>query len=339
MDKLISIIIPVYNVKEYLSKCVKSVINQTYTNCEIFLIDDGSTDGSGELCDKLAKQDERIIVLHKKNGGLSDARNVALDMMCGEYVVCVDSDDYVTEDYIEYLYGLVSVNNADIAVCQFKKIYNTQDRLDDYKEKIEVLDKASAIENYLYQRKFTASAHCKIYKSELFAEIRYPVGYYYEDMAIICKLLDRSSKIIVSNLQKYYYVQRNGSIMAENFNLKKMQRIEISQNIRNFIIEKYPEFVRAADARCLLAAAQTFREIPFAKENNTYLMPCWKQICLYRRKVFLDRKAKKYIRLMAFSSLFGKRFLSTLGNLYYDSSDNIIHTLASKIVPTFNAEK
>lgn len=323
MDKLVSIIIPVYNVKEYLAKCVKSVTNQTYTNCEIFLIDDGSTDGSGELCDELAKEDKRIFVLHKKNGGLSDARNAALDIMSGEYVVCVDSDDYVTEDYIEYLYSLISVNNADIAVCQLKKIYDTQDKLDNYQEKIDVLDKASAIESYLYQRKFTASAHCKIYKRELFTEIRYPIGYYYEDMAVICKLLDRSSKIIVSNLQKYYYIQRDSSIMGENFNPKKMQRIEISQDIRKFILEKYPEFVRAADARCLLAAAQTFREIPFTKENDTYLMQCWKQICLYRRNVIFDRKAKKYIRIIAFSSLFGKRVMSVLGDLYRCNIRNI----------------
>ena len=112
-EKLITVIVPVYNVESYLKHCMETIINQTYINLEIILIDDGSTDSSGFLCDEIASSDERIVVLHKKNGGLSDARNVAIDLAKGEYITFVDSDDYLPLDSIEYLYNLMKKYNAD----------------------------------------------------------------------------------------------------------------------------------------------------------------------------------------------------------------------------------
>lgn len=122
---LISVIVPCYNVEEYLPKCVESILNQTYRNLEIFLVNDGSLDRSGEICDEYVVKDTRIKVIHKENGGLSDARNVALDIMTGEYVTFVDSDDYVAEDYVEYLYKLIEENGVKLSVSwhqEFKMV-------------------------------------------------------------------------------------------------------------------------------------------------------------------------------------------------------------------------
>lgn len=315
-NPVISVIVPVYNVEKYIKKCVKSIIDQTYKNLEILLVDDGSMDHSGLICDEFAEIDERIRVIHKKNGGLADARNAALDVFTGEYVTCIDSDDYVSNDYIEYLYSLMISNDADVSMCQLKKIFTEADRLDMVDEKTQKMDSATAIENYLYQRCFTASAHCKLYKRAIFDHLRYPVGYYYEDMAIICMILDRSSKIVVSNQQKYYYIQRNDSIMGESFNPKKMHRIEIAEDIHGFITSKYPQLTRAAEARCFLAAVQTLREVPFKDQYESYVNRIWDVIIRYRHGVMIDIRAKQSLRIIALCSYLGIKALKELGRIY-----------------------
>lgn len=313
---LISVIIPVYNVEKYLEKCVNSVLEQSYKELEIWLINDGSTDKSGVLCDLLGEKDSRIRVIHKENGGLSEARNVALDKMTGKYVTFVDSDDYITKDYIEFLYNLINEKNACISLCGFKKIYSYDQELDMLEKRVEVLEKKEAIKEYLYQRKFTASAYCKLYKADLFSEIRYPLGFYYEDMAIICNLLDLAKRIVICNEQKYYYVQRNNSIMREQFNLKKMHRVEIAENIKNFICNNYPELIKAANARCFLATIQTFREIPFEQNYSREIDYLWSMIVTYRRGVIQDKNAKIVLKIIAICTLFGKRGMKILGKMY-----------------------
>ena len=317
MEKpLISIIVPVYNVEKYIEKCVTSIINQTYKELEIIMVDDGATDHSGEMCDAFAGKDSRIQVIHKKNGGMADARNAALDMFRGEYVTCIDSDDYIEPDYIEYLYRLLLTHDVDVSMCQMKKIYSDSDRLDSVYEDISIMDGVQAMENYLYQRRFTASAYCKLYKRSIFDGLRYPVGYYYEDMAIICRILERATKVAVSNQQKYYYIQRNDSIMGESFNPKKMHRIEIAEDLRCFVEQKYPQLICAAEARCFLAAVQTYREVPLNKAYTEYIDAIWEKIIAYRKKVLADRKAKTSLRIIALCSYAGKRALKCLGQLY-----------------------
>lgn len=313
---LISVIIPVYNVENYLEKCIESVINQTYENLDIILIDDGSKDNSGVICDDYKNKDSRIRVIHKENGGLSDARNVALDVTKGSYITFIDSDDYVTNDYVEYLYNLIKKTGSDISMCCFQKIYTENEVLVNKTELIEVLKKREAIESYLYQRKFTASAHCKMYKKELFMTIRYPKGYYYEDMAVICNVLDLCEYIAISNQKKYFYIQRNDSIMGERFNNKKMHRIEIAEEIRRFINNNYSDLYSAACARCFLAAVQTIREIPFSTDNVEYYNYAWKVMKSYRIGIIFDSKSKTSHKIIALFSFLGKRVLNIMGNIY-----------------------
>ena len=124
---LITVVIPVYNVERYLRKCIDTVCNQTYRNTQIILVDDGSNDGCGIICDEAARKDKRIVVIHKSNGGLSDARNRGIDIARGKYITFIDSDDYISEDYLEYLYGILKKNNAQISICGHIKTKNEQD--------------------------------------------------------------------------------------------------------------------------------------------------------------------------------------------------------------------
>ncbi len=322
-NPLVTIIIPVYNVEDYLEKCVESVLNQTYKNIEIILVDDGATDSSGMVCEELKNRDNRIKVIHKANGGLADARNAAIDVMTGEYVTCIDSDDWVSEDYISYLLNLLLDNDCDISMVQLKKIYKDTDELDQIEEKVEIIGRVEAIECYLYQKKFTASAHCKMYKSSVLQGIRYPKGMYYEDMAVICQLLDMSDKVTVSNQQKYYYFQRETSIMGESFNESKMHRIKIAEEIYVFIAEKYPDLTDAAKFRIFLAAVQTYREIPYRDEYADYIDVAWTNIKKYRGSVIRNKKAKVSSRFIAISSVLGKRIFNWLGDLYTKVCKNI----------------
>lgn len=315
-DSLITVIVPVYNVEQYLKRCVDSILIQTYHNLEIILVDDGSRDSCGSICDEYAQRDKRVVVIHKENGGLSDARNAAIDIAKGEYITFVDSDDYIAEDYVEYLYIMLYRNAADIAACELKKVYSDVDKLDECQENIEVLSGCAALESLLYQRKVTPCAYCKLYKREVFGELRYPKGIYYEDLATIYKLLHRCGKYVIGRKQKYFYYQRQNSIMNEKFNVKKMHRIQVANMMKETIDVWYPELSAATSARCFLAGIQVFREIPKNEKYKKYIGETWQQIKRYRFATLRNSRVKISTRVMALSTYLGKGVLGMLGQAY-----------------------
>lgn len=315
-EPLISVIIPVYNVEEYIERCITSILTQTYKNLEIILVNVGSTDRSGEICEAFAKTDSRIVVMHEKKCGPGGARNIGIQKATGDYFVCVDSDDYVKEDYVAYLYELLIENEADISTCSFKKIYHAEETLDEVSEKITIYHAEEALEQLIYQKNVQPCVYCKLYKRELFEEISFPEMMQYEDLAIIYKLLEKADKIAASNQQKYYYIQRRNSIMNEKFNKRKMQRIRVANDLKLYVDEKYPALTAATSVRCFLAGVQVFREVPKKKEYQEYLGEAWEQVRKYRRFVLKDRKAKFSIRLIAFSTYAGKTVLSMLSKCY-----------------------
>lgn len=315
-DSLITVIVPVYNVERYLKRCVDSILVQTYHNLEIILVDDGSRDSCRSICDEYAQRDKRVVVIHKENGGLSEARNAAIDIAKGKYITFVDSDDYIADDYVEYLYMLMQRNAADIAACGLKKVYSDTDKLDECQENIEVLSGCTALESLLYQRKVTPCAVCKLYRKEIFTEVRYPKETYYEDLATIYKLLQRCGKYVIGRQQKYFYYQRQNSIMNEKFNAKKMQRIQVANMMKETVDKWYPELSAATSARCFLAGIQVFREIPKNGKNKKYIEETWNQIEKYRWSALKNKKAKISIRIMALSTYLGKNALEVLGRGY-----------------------
>ena len=221
---LISIIVPVYKVEPYLHKCVDSILSQTYTHLEIFLVDDGSPDNCGKICDDFAQKDNRIKVIHKKNGGLSDARNVVIDMAKGEYITFVDSDDFVTSDYVETLYHLVEKYQCKVGVAWLRSFHEgceADTTQPPYVEK--VFDRMEGIEKMFYQELFDTAAWCKIYHRSLFETgIRYPFGLIYEDLPTTYLLFLQADKIAFCNRVIYNYLLRANSIEGQPFKTNKL---------------------------------------------------------------------------------------------------------------------
>lgn len=237
--ELISVIIPVYNVKKYLKKCLESVVSQTYSNLEIILVDDGSTDGSEKICDEYAIQYNNVSVIHKKNGGLSSARNAGINVAKGKYIGFIDSDDFVDKRMYEILYKNLIKEQADISICNIYKFrdYNEVDNTIE-KEKIETFEGID-IQKSLQNNYFVmVVAWNKLYKKELFKKTRYPNGKIIEDAAIIHYLLDDSKKIVVSNLELYYYYQRDDSIM-HNSNEKLLDELDALYDRIKFYEKKH----------------------------------------------------------------------------------------------------
>lgn len=214
-NPVISIIVPVYKVEKYLAKCVESILAQTFADFELILVDDGSPDSCGKLCDEYALKDSRIKVIHKENGGLSDARNAGIQVAKGEYLGFVDSDDYIAPDMYELLYRLILENNAQIAVCDAAVVEEDAEASYTDSEKIYVLEHEDALREMISKRLFAVNAWNKLYKKELFSNTFYPKGMLYEDLATMYKLIDNTERIVYIPAKKYAYVQRQGSIMNQ----------------------------------------------------------------------------------------------------------------------------
>lgn len=235
----ISIIVPVYQVEKYLEKCVNSILGQTFTDFELILVDDGSTDRGPEMCDQYAKQDGRVKVIHKKNGGLSDARNAGIDVAQGEYLGFVDSDDYIAPDMYELLYRDITKENADLAISGIYDVYEGHEPKQ-IKHVYQVVNRQSAMKAILEAKIVSVHAVNKLYKRELFSECRYKVGIITEDAEIIFRLLELCNKIVINSKQCYWYVHRNGSISSKQFSKKDLQTIQVWKQNENILKDKYP---------------------------------------------------------------------------------------------------
>ncbi|WP_391116738.1 glycosyltransferase family 2 protein [Psychrobacillus sp. L3] len=221
MSEIITVIVPIYKVEAYLHRCVDSILNQTYKNLEILLIDDGSPDKCGEICDEYAKLDERIKVIHKKNGGLSDARNAGIEIAKGEYISFIDSDDWIHVEYIEKLYQLLRKTDSDISVCDFIRTSTEDIQGENSKEIIYEYSNVEALGQFLDKFYVQMVIACgKLYKRKLFEEIRFPVGRIHEDEFTTYKLIYKAEKIVLTTDQLLYYWQRKDSIMGVGFNIK-----------------------------------------------------------------------------------------------------------------------
>lgn len=224
---MISVIIPVYKVEKYLDKCVESVINQTYPELEIILVDDGSPDSCPSICDNWARRDERIKVIHKENGGLSSARNAGLDIADGEYVFFLDSDDYISEDCLELLFRAVLSDKSDVAVCDVVRVGEAGEQL---KPSVVSEDKCVSREDIFScvgKRGFWLYViSCgKLFKSELFENLRFPEGKLNEDEFTYFRVFDKCRSVSLCKDAVYSYVQREGSIMSA-YQAKRLDAVE-----------------------------------------------------------------------------------------------------------------
>lgn len=232
MEPLVSVIIPVYNVEKYLHRCVDSVSLQTYTNLEIILVDDGSTDHCPELCDDLARKDSRIVVVHKSNGGLSTARNTGLDCAKGEYICFVDSDDWIANDTIEYYLSLFQNSTAEIVEAGMK-CASKQVNISNGKEVIEVLRGKEILNDFFWitTKDGIRYSVCNcMFRSSLLKEFRFRDGYNNEDLDFKYRVLSQCKTLVRSSKIQYFYYQRNESITNGGFSKKDFD-LDIASDI------------------------------------------------------------------------------------------------------------
>lgn len=240
-NALISIIIPVYKVEKYLEKCIQSVINQTYENLQIILVDDGSPDNCGKICDEYAKKDHRIEVIHKSNGGLSDARNKGLEIAKGEYIGFVDSDDYIEADMYEVLYNLLKQYNADVSICNFYTVSQGKISIKNADNGINEYNRIEILKEILLDKNIQSYAWNKLYKKELFDEIKYPIGKKYEDIGTTFYLLEKCNKVVVTGKSEYYYINRQDSIVNNVTESTITDYIELIMQRYDYIEENIKE--------------------------------------------------------------------------------------------------
>ena len=237
----ISVIVPVYKVEPYLDKCISSIVNQTYKNLEIILVDDGSPDNCPAMCDAWAEKDSRIRVMHKTNGGLSDARNAGMAVATGELMAFVDSDDWIVPDMYEYLYQRLTEDNSDIAACGVQMVWEdkTPSRMLTQEGNC-VLNQEEAMRAIIEESWLKQPVWYKLYKTALVRDILFPVEKYHEDVFWSYQAVGKAQKVSVSDHIGYYYLQRGGSIMGAGYSLKRLDAVEAKVQRCTYIQERFP---------------------------------------------------------------------------------------------------
>ena len=286
MKPLISVIIPVYNVEKYIKRCLDSVINQTYENLEIILVDDGTPDNSGVICDEYAKKDERIKVIHKENGGLSSARNAGLDIAKGEYISFIDSDDYISDNFIERLYENLSENGAEIAQCGFKRTAKDSEEKDSVSESVKIYSGVEML-GHIHDEKGaeTVVVWNKLYKAELFCDVRFPVGKIHEDEATTYKIFYKVKKVAMFDDKNYFYFFNENSITNKAFSLKKLDYIDALEERMAFCKEHNLNCLYKKDALSCVREILKFRSC--AQEKNIKKM--LSAMCIKKMRIVLKQ--------------------------------------------------
>ena len=241
---MISIIVPVYNVKDYLHYAMESLFRQTYKDFEVILVNDGSTDGSGELCNQYAENHENIYVFHKKNGGLSDARNFGVEKASSDWIVFLDPDDYLEIDALELLVKIQKRYDADLISTKVKSTSTYEDYNSDHigesdYSNLDVLSKEEALELMLQDKVATVSACAKLYHKSILEKAPFPIGKIYEDFYVVAEHLALANRIVISPYKTYNYYCRPGSIVRSKFTVKGFNFFEAAENNRSIIKEHY----------------------------------------------------------------------------------------------------
>ncbi len=291
MKPLISVIIPVYKVEKYLDKCIQSVVSQSYDNLEIILIDDGSPDMCGSMCDQWRHRDSRIKVIHQKNSGLSAARNAGLDIAKGDYIGFVDSDDWIESVMFETLLNHLTEYNADIAICCIDKVVNNKSVIQNIHHN-RIYTRRKALFELINDRIVNSFAWNKLYRKELFNNLRYPVGKTFEDTLLTFLLFEKANRIVHINQPLYHYIRRDDSILGSwsfevefNFALAQRNRfLKLSCSYPEFsqlMIKKFMEVFWNVKKKYLsldnLNAKRyekliTENMLPFCKNNLRYIL-------------------------------------------------------------------
>lgn len=314
---MISVIVPIYNVEKYLKKSVDSILNQDFNDYEILLIDDGSTDQSSIICDEYAKKYEKIRVFHKENGGLSDARNFGVIQAKGEYVSFVDSDDYVSFDYLSTLYQLKKTYNADIVITGIQTFFEDQIINIDTQKKYDVFEYTGkeALKNMLYQKNLDTSACAMLLPVKLAKDYMFPKGKFHEDELTTYKYYSNVSKVIVTTKKQYFYLQRKGSIMHV-FGQSSMDEIEAADNLVCFCQKNYPDLVCAAESKKFSDYCQVLlSNYKLKNDYNEIYIKIVKYLKEKKKQILLDKNTRMKNKIAALILFFGIKPLFIVNKL------------------------
>lgn len=315
---MISIIVPIYNVEKYLRKCVDSLIRQTNTDIEIILVDDGSTDSSGNICDELSTIDARIKVIHKKNGGLSSARNAGIDVAKGDYLAFVDSDDFVELDMYAVLLEGIKKSGKNISCCgRMVDIFGQYSNIEFVIDSPRTFTKDEAIREILYLENIDVSACDKLYDKKLFSNVRYPEGKISEDAAVIFEIVQNSNGIYHVGKPYYHYVFRNNSITKSKYSEKKHDVINNLENTKNFLEKNYPNFLYDYKVYCAVSVGALILDMENDPDSLRQYPEHYSEYCkIFKDNVNTAIKSKKVnkkmkIRLLAIKTHTIKFFMLT----------------------------
>ena len=306
---MISVIVPVYKVENYIDKCVRSLLMQTYKDYEVILVDDGSPDNCPLICDRYADENDRVRTLHKKNGGLSDARNYGVTHAKGEFVTFVDSDDFVDVEYLETLYGLLKKNECDVAVTGIETFSNNISNIKNDNIKEFVYTKQEALEKMLYQNTLDTSACAMLIPTEIVRRFPFPVGKYHEDEFTTYKYYSSVERVAVTTKKQYFYLQRNGSIMHV-FGKSSMDELDAADNLVEYCKQNYSNLVAAAESKKFSDYCQVLLSNPSIKKECPDV---YNRIHLYLKKksmqILFDKKCRRKNRVAAMLLLISDNLL------------------------------
>lgn len=307
----VSIIIPIYNSENHLDKCVGSAVRQTYSDIEIILVNDGSTDGSEKLCHSYEEKDPRIKLINQENAGVSAARNAGLDIASGDLITFIDSDDHVESDYVSYLVDLMNKTGSDMTCCQYDDLENAG------KEPRLINGTKACLKEYLISNEITVSVCCKLYKKHLFDGLRLPEGKRYEDNYIVYKLISRCNSVTVGYEKKYHYYSNPSGFVNKPFSMTQMDIVDAAIEQKQFIEQYYPELTELANSRIIYAANRCLTKMA---DSKTYNAECIKRLKpLYKAygKDFLKgpsgKSAKNFSRIARISPRLAMRIYRLTG--------------------------
>lgn len=317
--RLVSIIIPVYNVEKYIGRCLKSVTEQTYTKLEILIIDDGSTDNSLKICEEYKKKDERITIFHKKNGGVSSARNIGIKHATGDYLIFIDSDDYLQKEMIEQLYNNLIENYADMSVCEYFISYeNGKDYRKFEKNEKKMLDKKEVYKYLLDTRYFGGFLFNKLIKKELIynnGEIKFfdEKIHVCEDLLFICNISRNIGKVVYITQPLYYYSQRENSTLKQLYSYKRLTNYYAYLEIFKICEEESIEINKEFELRFLKFSTEALFLIRYLKINNESLKrTIYENRKKYYDKYINDKKISRKNRILIYMDFHFPYFMESL---------------------------
>lgn len=322
IEPVVSIIIPIYNVEKYLSKCLDSVVNQTYTNLEIILVNDGSTDNSLEIAKKYEKKDNRIKILSETNHGLSAARNFGLRHVTGDYITFIDSDDYVSNDYVSYLYYLLKKNNfsSPMSICSLMDVYeNSGSEINTGNNKECTLTGKECIKKMCYHDLVDTCAYAKLGLKELYNNFVFPEGKLFEDIGSTYQLFEKANKVECGFKPKYFYNIRSNSITTQKFTSKKLDLLKMTDKMADDVVQKYPDLRNAVLRRRIYARFSTLNQT-FTSKDTVEIKNIRKELIDFIQKnhkeILFDKNVPKRDKIAYLSLRMGFNFYKKSWKLY-----------------------